>query len=519
MNDLWGKDAARVLTAIGFTREDLTTGDHASWLRATRELPGSSLHGISESELRSAAALTSAYAQIQVRTDDSVDVDLSEVDAAGKLKALESERAYLLYVHFDKERWAQAVFPDSQVSWFLTAEAASHALARGLYQHSEWLFPNPSRRALLLVTEADIALSGPFLDVRGGSNLFDPPVTGDPVEHASARLARRMGEYSRASARWPGTSEPRITPEHLALQGNGWETEVGQQLFSNLVLLALLYMSDRAHSSRDGRLSTEFLERDRLVVLQLEPSPSPPAITTPPYATFRAALLVSRLLRWCYEEEPADADRCWIEDRLQVVQTLIVDLLHGVDPSRRTDLFVASLPWIVEDAKHRWKAFLSTYVIEYARQRLDLLKAVEDTVQRIADRTAAITKAVIDAMMAAMAVGVGLFVASALGEEFNAQLFSLGLYVYAAYVLCFPAGFGLLSELARYRAIADVEGHQLAHMESILGFDGTVELWGLTLVNAKERFLWSFRAAVIAYGVVIVGAIMAARVVPGFVEP
>lgn len=496
-------DPVRAIRSLGIPTSAIAAGDGLSRLLIKHEMLGGALQDTSDEQISELATIWPSWSSVTVQTHELKEVDFMAGDVRSQLDALDPQVSYELRIHVDKSQALEEVFPGEQCVWFITGQAAAEQLSRGVVALDDWLFRDPARPTRLLITDTDVRLVGPLLAVAGGRALEDPP---DP-EGGSERILHRMREVAVETARWSGPFQPDITPVHLDLSGTGWSSNVGRELLRNLIALVLLYTADRAKETPDGVLRVQFFGRGRVVVVQGLPELE----RVKPDETVEA---LRALITWCYDDEPDDSDRAWIAERLQLLQVAVVDLLYSVEPARRAQAFVAGLPELVTTARSSWKAFLADSLSEHTREVSRLMEAIDAAAQQFSERVAEITKRMTDSMLAAVAIVVGSFAASALREGFDPNVFQIGLLLYAGYLAIFPGLIGLWDQFSRYGTADQTYKHQRERFIDALGEDLVEETEGSTIRRARRRFKFALGRAVVIYTIVVLALICAARFVP-----
>lgn len=496
-----------VITGIGVPFRKIIEADGLARLLVSHEMDGASLKQLDDHEIADLAALWPNWSEVTVQTDQLIEVDFLGEDAAEQLANLNPNRRYELRIFVDKSAAIEETFPGEQCVWFVTGEAAARRLDRGVAALDDWLFEVPDKPARLLISDTNVRLTGPRLSVAGGQFLLEPPApSGD-----ASRAIERMDSIAVDTARWSGPYEPGVTPAHLTVTGTGWESDVGRQLLRNLAALTLLYTADRARATDDRAIRAQFFGRDRLVIVK-----GPPSLDElrQPADTAKA---LEELLKWCYDEEPDNSQRAWVSERLQLLQVAVVDLLYAVEPSRRTQAFVASLPDLIMTARSSWKAFLADSLSAHTREVAKLVEAVDAATHQFTARVAEISKSMIESMLAAVAVVVGSLIASTVSDDFNANVFQIGMYMYAAYLVAFPGIAGLWNQHARFQTANASFRRRRERFIDALGEELTERTEGRAVDDARERFWWAFGAAAILYVVVALALVWGAQVVPEMV--
>ncbi|MCK4458287.1 MAG: hypothetical protein KAU52_00990, partial [Methanosarcinales archaeon] len=217
------------------------------------------------------------------------------------------------------------------------------------------------------------------------------------------------------------------------------------------------------------------------------------------------------MLEWAYNPK-------WSADRLPLVQIGIAQTLHAASPAVRYQLLLHNAPNIFDGLKWHWKVFIEGKVDAYVSQVHALEDYVADTIQAFADQIAAMIKSLSDTMLAAVAVLLGSFIAALFKDEFNPTIFTIGMVVYAVYVLIFPLFYNMRHQWERYQALLDNFKERQLRFEERLYPEKVGTIVGTQVTGSQRRFTYWFWATCAAYIVVIILAIVAALWMPGFME-
>ena len=224
------------------------------------------------------------------------------------------------------------------------------------------------------------------------------------------------------------------------------------------------------------------------------------------------------IVTWCYDDVLHPGPRTWTPQRVQFVQVRVARLVGAVPESDRLAALFRALIEIDATKDVFWKAFLEETVSDY----LDRLRELDDVVDATADaygeRTAAITDKLTTSMLAAVAALIGSFIAAAFSKPFNADLFRVAMWTYAAYLAVFPAGLGLWVQCAQYRDLGQRFTRRREQFDLLLGADYVQGKIGDRIENAKSRWKQFFTVALVLYIVVVAGAAVGGAELPRLVS-
>jgi hypothetical protein len=145
---------------------------------------------------------------------------------------------------------------------------------------------------------------------------------------------------------------------------------------------------------------------------------------------------IGTLARWVYGE-----DR--VADRLTVLQVVVANALEGERRRGEGDGAPGQADDIAKRVEAAWKAFIEQKLDKFFGQLKQLEETIEATSRAYHEQVQALTKTLIDSMLAAVAVVVGSFIAAMFKTPFQPYVFWFGAGVYLAYLLVFPILVGL----------------------------------------------------------------------------
>jgi hypothetical protein len=421
---------------------------------------------------------------------------------------------YDLLLEVEKSRLVRRVLdgePPCEAVLYFTAEAAIAAFRSGIRAIEKALWPDTSRRLLILVLDREVLLRGDSLSVVGGAQLDEAPneAARPPADLTiAARAAIRRDEY----IGWDTEFVTTLTPWHFYF-GTTDASELVPYLDAAFVLLAALFTCDRARAiAAPGSRPTiraEFRGREHVAFV--------PIIQGDPLTdvSIEQRQAVIGLIEWCYQRQSDEGDSPdWLADRLPFVQTRVAQALEGRPEDARFRAIATSMPEILQGAKWQWRAFVEGRVSEYLDKVSQLEGMVADTVDHYAERTTALSRGLADTMLAAVAALIGSFIAGAFAQPFDTILFRIGLLTYAGYVFVFPGALGLLSgqgQVAETKASFEAQRTRFNHA---LYEEKVDEIVSGRVLNAESRYRRWLCGVAAGYLLLTLAAAAAAVVIP-----
>jgi hypothetical protein len=458
-------------------------------------------------------------AKIEIRTGDLPEIviepGITDASLADFTSSAHSGGPYNAIVTVDKTRIGRRLAgegPIRAVRVFLFADALRRALARGVSWFETEVWPDAPAPLVIAVLDSDVSLMGEHLAVLGGSSLdtvkIAAGVSWDPHTFDAINSARDR------HVGWDTGWNLALTPWHFQLTGTSQDEALLGLLRAQVVKLAVLFTCDRARlrlgSAPPREILAEYRGREHIAVVPIDER-------SPVDCSDAETAAVLEAVSWCYQRRDVSEQADWVSDRVPFLQTRLAQYLEPYPLEKRLTIFVTAMPDLFDGIKWQWKAFIQGKVGDYLDREQQVETVVSDTVGAFADRTAELSKALSEAILAAVAVLIGSFVAAAFSTPFNATVFRIGVLTYAAYVVLFPGLIGLMASVGNLRSARREFDARRRRFNETLYPDKVTDLVGSRVADAQTRyFRWFFFVAIV-YLAVAIAAIVAAAVVPDLV--
>lgn len=438
--------------------------------------------------------------RVEFRTGDLSELVITpgvgEDDVAAFAAGAAGGGPYELEISVDKGRLLTPIVgstPVRECRLYFFAESLRRALMRGVRRFADEVWQHAPDPLVVAVLDTEIDLQGPHLTICGGASLSS-------LRSASSAAAPAVDFASLYAARdrhvgWDSGWTTPLTPWHFELSGACADPALRSLLDAQLVKLSVLFTCDRVRTEPTAVpppiIRAEYRGQAHLAVVRIDER-------VPLEISGAEAHAVLAGVDWCYRRRGTNGEPDWVSDRLPFLQTRIAQTLEPRTEAERLAALARAMPYILDGIDWHWKAFVEGKVGDY----LDLVKDVEgtvaDTVTSFSDRAAALVKSLGEAMLAAVAVVIGTFIASAFKDPFNATLFRLGLRTYAVYVLVFPGLIGMLSSFYALRVARTTFDSRVARFKETLHPDKVESVVGHRVQKAERSYyLWLAAVAVI----------------------
>lgn len=410
------------------------------------------------------------------------------------------------------DRWYGGTPPHTRLFLYLFPEAAARLFGGDIdaLEAALWRGDDASK-VIVLVPAAALHLRGVWLSVIGGASVATW-VDEAPAHPLDVARPTHLRAVRAELLSWQDLPLMRLTPLHLATWGEVSPHDKDAQalaaaLWSQLVNLAILYTANRAAGGGDHRTgmtasySSSKVSRDLVLT-------EPATAALPPMDRTRA--LVS-LVEWIYDPLWSSSRSA---DRLSLVQTSIAAALGSTERAARYAALIDRAPLVLNEVQALWQSFIDERIDEYVAGVRDLEDYVDKTAQSLADQMADLVKGVSDTALAAAAAVLGSLIATFVDGKTTSRVFTVGMVLYAVYVLCFPLGYNMYTRWGLYQSLRTGFSARRARYERRLSVETVKEIVGWRVDEAEHRFRRTFIATIVIYLVVAALALGAAVVVP-----
>jgi hypothetical protein len=511
-----------IVELLGIGRSGLVRAEQTTRISGTFQVSGQMVSKLSKTSIDSFVKAYGDSAKISVRLGDLEEFvvqagQFSEKSLTALISSAATTPTYDIVLTIEKSSLIKnAADANNSVVLFFQLESLMALLSRSVRAIEDELWPETQTSLTAFVLDSNVDISGTLLSVVGPVLALTPTLM-------SAEVQRALNDASQASTRreryigWDSELRTSLTPWHFYVEPSSTRTEIGARIEGIFLQLAVLFTCDRARSiPATGGIATtqaEYRGREHVSFVPIRPSDPVSPATHPQIRS------VKSLLDWCYQNRDSESGPGdWLAERLPFVQMRIAQSLEGRNETDRFHVFATSMPEILEGAQWHWRAFIEGRVTDYLNNAKQLEDTVATAVDSYATKTTELTKGLSDAVLAAVVVVIGSFIAAAFSTPFNARLFRIGVLIYATYVVLFPGIIGLLASRGNAQQVTALFAAQQRQFESSLYPEKVKSIVNTRVEKARQRFdrWWVFSA--ICYAVVGVTASVGAFVLPGVIK-
>lgn len=364
---------------------------------------------------------------------------------------------------------------------------------------------NRINKVILLVPDREIWLDGSYLAVLGGEQIGHlTELISKPSQGADE--LQDMYNICLKNLNWQVPWLKHLTPLHLKVQKQiPCDDLITKELLIHQVNCIILYTADRTVGDENKPLVSTYVSANQSVELTLM---DPVDVIEENILSGVSSLM--EMLEWTYNST-------WSTDRIPLVQIGISQALRASSPLDYYKLLLYNAPNIFDGLKWHWKAFVEGKVDNYVSQTKELDDYIANTVQAFANQITDLIKNLSDTMLAAVGVLIGSFIAALFKDEFNSNIFAIGIIVYALYVFIFPLLYNMKHQWEQYQILCDNFDKRKRRFEDRLYPKKVSEIVGEQIIDSQNRFEWWFKATLIAYMVIILLAIIAVLFVKDYI--
>jgi hypothetical protein len=387
---------------------------------------------------------------------------------------------------------------------------------------------NRDKKVIILApSHNELVLKGQFLVVLGG------PAVSRWAGHAAERTpdtvkVKYFREQAKEALKWANFDLATLTPLHLTVEseptpdgrGPGTEDPVVSAVYAQLLACSLLYIAGHAIRNVDERTNGTGVGRSARSPLWLATFAADKylarfnvgdvaelceALKSGSTNPWGASKMIADVAAWAYGGERD------VKDRLSVLQSVIANSLQESDPAVNCRELARQAVEVKKRVEWGWDSFVHGRLEKYFTRVKDLEEAVEKTARSYNEQVQALSKTLIDNMLAAVGVVVGSFIAAIFKTPFGVNVFRFGTTIYTVYLIAFPVTVGLVSAWQRYLDSKGLFEGRRKDFERWLTPKEVEDIVG-TSVSERDRWFRSwFRLIVGAY--VLVAVLMTAAIV------
>lgn len=367
-----------------------------------------------------------------------------------------------------------------------------------------------ARCAVVLVADSDMLIEGPLLTIAGNDRDNALLALGVPVPVGDFRTDNLKAAWKTAAKelRWDGGMALAIglTPAHLQIDKvDGNAMDVAELLRHHWCHVSIMWLADRvtAETSTDSLLA--HIHGDRAKVdISLERQCAPAEVA-------EGVASLGRLAYQCFVSP-------FPSDRLKFARIALARAMRFESKGDAYRRLIERAAVILKDHEWQWTQFSGGKIDAYLKEERELEDRVAKAVEAFDGRIAEMIKAVSDTALASIGALIGSMIASVFGGKFNEQIFRIGLYAYAGYVLLFPGIYGLTNLVFRYQIASAGYSMDADRIRKLIGDERVGNVVGRRVTRSRYRFWICFIISVFAYIGLIAFCLIASRRVPGLMR-
>jgi hypothetical protein len=391
-------------------------------------------------------------------------------------------------------------------------------------------FNHDKRVIILAPSHNELVLKGAFLVVLGGAAVsrwveYATEPTPDTVK------VKYFREQAKEALKWANFDLVTLTPLHLTVESEpsadgrapATDDPVASAVYAQLLACSLLYIAGHTVRNVDERTNgaaaasavqsarsplwlATFAADRYLARFNVGDVPELcEALKSGSANAWKASKMIADVAAWVYGGERD------VKDRLSVLQSVIANSLQESDPAVNCRELVRQAAEVKKRVEWGWDSFVHGRLEKYFTQVKDLEAAVEATARSYNEQVQALSKTLIDNMLAAVGVVVGSFIAAIFKTPFGVKVFWVGTSIYTAYLVVFPIGVGLVSAWQRYRDSKALFENRRKEFDRRLSPEEVKDIVGTSVTDRDTWFKRWFGFTTAAY--LMVAALMVVAIV------
>ena len=373
------------------------------------------------------------------------------------------------------------------------------------------LWPGDRTEKIIILTQAlPLFLDGPYLAFAGGELLHRwrelSPTTAPDMERLN-----KLYNNGRELVKWDRQWVQRLTPYHLdlhagqefAVAANPTARTLHALLQQHLLNLCVLFTANHTIQKKREWVAGYWDAENRV-----EMPSAPTADASIPVKSLDKAPGLLQAVRWVYTSQ-------WPRDRIYFLQSAVTQEVRLRPTIDSNQVLLDEIETIHTGMERRLAQFVRDKEHAFSAAERALQTFSIETAESFSRQTSEIIKAVSETMLAAIAALLGSFIAAGFdNNSFDARIFTVGMVVYALYVLFFPLLYNMSNQWSRFHALAENVDAGYGRFSDKLGSDRAQELAGERITGSKRRFQVWFYLTVVVYILAIIGGLVAAFLVP-----
>ena len=399
---------------------------------------------------------------------------------------------------------------------FLYVDSFLRLLRADLLTLDKHLFAAPDRATLVAVEDGRFHLGGPLLQVCGLPVAQQLVAESTPI---TARLRQRLQAYrltARDSLSWAGFQLDRVTPAHFLadeadfrgidpwLEGEGnpllrvQKAALSGLLAGHALTANVLFTANRSALEEDG-FSAVYASADNTAVLRL------PAANggQPEMAT------LTRWAVWPFSSQDGV--------RLTVLQNVVARELSSEDSEENYVAFKAQMDHLLNEARWHHRVLVDRQIDRHFSELQNLSDYVSGVTADVGAAIDSLTKGFVEALLGAVGVIVLTLLAALVEANRPGQVFRVGMWAYALYLVFFQGLYRMGSQWQSYRLLLEESAARMDLYRDRLGSKRLKTAEDLLRARQAQFRFWFWLTAVL-YLLVAAFLIFLAEWLPGWLQ-
>jgi hypothetical protein len=428
-------------------------------------------------------------------TQSDVETFQDEIRGAGKFQIdFRLNKQKLIDLWFgkltDDNNWFLYLFPKAAEQDFLMS-----------FSELEKIFwsKEPNKKVMVLVPDLELALNGEMLTVLGGRQIKNWKQYSEPSE-LDANDLEWVNKNAQNILRWQRPWVRYLSPAHLWLEGSCGEDckDLVTALQVQFINLFMLYTADRTVEHEGKFISTYSGAKFTTEINWISQTNLQEPFDWTDIQNLREAYF------WAYNPTFK------VGDRLPLLQVNVAKTVRGIDRFEASTVLVHSANKIFNDLDEQWIEVIENRIDAFSELKEKLADQARESINYFTNQVTEIIDSLSKSALALVGVLIGSFIAALFKDSFNAVIFTLGMLIYAAYLIIFPLIYNMINQWMRFKTQEAIYRRNEKTIAKQLEERTVEQIVGDTISKTVTKFkVWYFVTIVIyilLVGIVIYAA-------------
>lgn len=384
--------------------------------------------------------------------------------------------------------------PKYHILYYLFLENLLKLLSTSLANLDKQLFISPNTPTVVVLSDADLICRGAFFTVVGETHITQINRFLPNLSDLTIQRAAYFQNIATENLNWVDFRLEKLTPIHFLCtidkDNENFAVILANKLFESIIL----FTANRSIIENQN-IKAFYASSEQTVELISRATPEACA----------KRLDIIRLIRWVEASQKTD--------KLIIFQNTVAREITGEDKNQNFVNFLERLPHILQESLWNYRVYLDAKITKHFEKVEEATEKVTSVSTKVSDTIDSLTKGFADTLLASVGVVILTFIASLAENKTQGLIFSVGMWIYAGYLLIFQVIYRMGHlYYSTYLAIKEGE-QQLVPYRKALGTNKVNELSAFMAIR-KRYFNIMFIVTVVLFLVVIAVITLSGALLP-----